>query len=103
MTALLEDAERKCIKTAKDVSGLESQLQDQQVKQPLHKAANSQSALYSMFPFYQIIGITILSSRSSFRRRHVRNSTSAAAFASWRRRRTLFRNSRKRMRKRARI
>lgn len=35
MSALLEDAERKCIKTAKDVSGLESQLQDQQVKHGL--------------------------------------------------------------------
>lgn len=31
VTALLEDAERKGIKTAKDVAGLESQLQDQQV------------------------------------------------------------------------
>lgn len=31
VSALLEDAERKGIKTAKDVAGLESQLQDQQV------------------------------------------------------------------------
>lgn len=32
VSTLLEDAERKCIKMTKDVSGLESQLQDQQVK-----------------------------------------------------------------------
>lgn len=31
MSALLEDAERKGIKMTKDVAGLESQLQDQQV------------------------------------------------------------------------
>lgn len=31
VSALLEDAERKGIKMAKDVTGLESQLQDQQV------------------------------------------------------------------------
>lgn len=31
VSAMLEDAERKGIKMAKDVAGLESQLQDQQV------------------------------------------------------------------------
>lgn len=41
VSALLEDAERKCIKTTKDVSGLESQLQDQQVKHSISKVANS--------------------------------------------------------------
>lgn len=50
--ALLEDAERKCIKMAKDVSGLESQLQDQQVK---HRSGTKQQTL-----FYQMNSITIL-------------------------------------------
>lgn len=45
VSALLEDAERKCIKTTKDVSGLESQLQDQQVKHNISKVAKS---IYSM-------------------------------------------------------
>lgn len=45
VSALLEDAERKCIKTTKDVSGLESQLQDQQVKHSISKTADS---IYSM-------------------------------------------------------
>lgn len=47
VSAMLEDAERKGIKTAKDVAGLESQLQDSQVSL---RPCESSSSDHNSFP-----------------------------------------------------
>lgn len=59
VSALLEDAERKSIKMAKDVSGLESQLQDQQVKHSLCTKQQIHSRR-SMLLFYHMNCMNIL-------------------------------------------